>query len=796
MKRCFLIFLVLLCVQQSVFAVLKEKNLEQTLQILRTELTNDYREQRHRSDISRQRSEQASKELLTTLKKSEQNALMLYSQQSEYVFDLTYACNEATELWWEFRQKSMPFDEIINHYETEIERYERLRQSLNEMPKHMLSQQAQTDRSVCLALATALLNTQRRSLESYQEDIERNAHVRERLEEQHRYAQKRYDAVQQSIFVNGDQSFFHILTILPRYLKMTSMTIVKKYVPKDASVSQWSGKYILFLFAVIIIYGFLAVGLSMAVIHWIMPKLIKKKWWPTSITREDFRKKRPYIVMASTAILFAIILALIRVVASTQNFVIMASDLLVEFAWLMGIVLVSLLVRIEAHQIRNGFKVYLPIMVMGFIVIIFRIILVPNLVVNLLFPPILLGFAIWQWRENRRHTSALNKEDEIYSWMTLMVLLFSVVSSWMGYTLLSVQVLIWWIMQLTCVLTITFFYKVLRTYGEQHYDDSTPIKKNWAYGFLSDALLPVTGVCSVMLSIFWAAGVFDLSNICWKIFVTDFIDMPQFKLSMWKLSLVLSLFFLFRYLSRLAKRLLAEHFNAKATVGMRANRAVMGANAVNILVWGVFIMISMSILKVGNTWLVVISGGLATGLGFASKDILENIYYGISLMAGRIHIGDTIEIDGVRGVVDDMNYTSTMIEAVDGSVIAFQNSQLFTKNYKNLTKNNGWEMVTIPIGVAYGTNINRAKQIIVDVCLAETDRLHDEGKEWIDKTRGITVGFTDFGESSVNLKVIAWMSVAQKFFAQDALRTAIYDALNANEIEIPFPQTDVHIINN
>ena len=91
---------------------------------------------------------------------------------------------------------------------------------------------------------------------------------------------------------------------------------------------------------------------------------------------------------------------------------------------------------------------------------------------------------------------------------------------------------------------------------------------------------------------------------------------------------------------------------------------------------------SLSIFEISSTWLVVVSGGLSTGIGFAMKDILENIYYGISLMAGRIKIGDYIICDGIRGKVSSINYTSTVIDALDGSTIAFQNSQLFTKNYK------------------------------------------------------------------------------------------------------------------
>lgn len=774
-------------------AVLKEADLEQTLKILRTELSFEYKDLQAKTNMAKERSEQARAELISTMKKSEQNALMLYSQQSDYVFDLTYVCNEVTKLWREFKVSSMPFDKIITYYETDIVRYEKLRKSLQAMPRHMLSDEGKTNRSVCLTLATALENMIKGNLEQYRSDIENNKFVRERLEEQHKYAQERYDAVQQSIFVNGEQTYFTMLKHVNRNISMAIRTIHSKYIPYDNNRSQWGGRLIIWLFIIIFIYAALSIIISTALMHILVPRLMRKKWWPANFSKKDFLKKRPYIIMALTVIFFAVILAIIRIFISTQNFIIMASDLLVEFAWLMSIILVSLLVRIDSKHIKNGFKVYMPILIMGFLVILFRIILIPNILVNLIFPIILLLFMLWQWAELARHKDGLNKEDKIYSWITLFVFIFSTGSSWIGYTLFAVQVLIWWIMQLTCILTITFFYKILKTYGRKHYNQETPISDIWFYGFLRDVLLPVCGVYSIVLSIYWAAEVFDLSALCWKIFYLDFVNTANFKLSLMKLCLVLSLIFLFQYINKVARKALQYHFEKKEVVGKHGNRAVMGANALNILVWGLFIIITMNILRVGNTWLVVISGGLATGLGFASKDILENIYYGISLMAGRIHIGDMIEIDGIRGKVDDMNYTSTMIEAVDGSIIAFQNSQLFTKNYKNLTKNNGWEVISIPVGVAYGTNVNEAKQIIIDACMQTIDRLRKDDKDWIDRSRGITVNFMDFGASSIDLLVFAWVKVSNKLSAQDALRMAIYDSLNSAHVEIPFPQQDIHI---
>ena len=787
------VLLLIFCVPAH--AVLKEGNLEQSLEILRTELTQNYLEVQFSTSMAKDRSEQAHKALISTMKKSNQNALMLYSQQYDYIFDLTYACSEATRLWQDFQKNSQPFNSIIQYFETEIARYDGLISSLHEMPDAILSKESRSNRNVCLCLATSIQRTLQNNLNNYKEDIARNKAVQEHLKEQHEYAKQRYDNLQKNIFSNGDKSYFSILSSFSRYYHQAVQVINTKYIRHTGDTrSQWSSDLIFGLFVILFIYLVLASLLNIGVIHVVMPFLARHNWLPKGLTSDEFMKKRPCVILCSTVFTLAIILLCIRSFTS-QNFLIMASGLLCEYTWLVAIILLSLLIRLRGDQTKHGFRVYLPIILKSLVVIIFRIILIPSVLVNLIFPPILLIFAFWQWRIVSKLHNDLEREDQIYSWITLLVFVFSVVASWVGYTLLSVQVLIWWTIQLTWVLTITLLLKILVSYGRSHFGPDATINRTWFYGFVKTVVLPIMGVVSFMGSIFFAAKVFELTDICWDIFNTDFINTKNFHLSIMRLTIVVCLYIFFRYIMNVSKRMLKYHFSKRNLKGSDGNKVVMGANALSILVWGVFIIIAMNILGVGNTWLTVVSGGLATGVGFASKDILENIYYGISLMSGRIHIGDMIEIDGIRGTVNDMNYTSTMIESTDGSVIAFQNSQLFTKNYKNLTIKDGWELVGMPIGLAYGTNVHEAKTIISDTMDQLVATLVKEGNKWIDKSRGISVLFIDFGESSIDLKVFCWVKVLKKVAALDRMREAIYDAMNAHNIEIPFPQTDVHIIN-
>lgn len=108
MKRFLLIFALILGFAAEAGAVLKEKDLEQTLTILQAELDQYNNELTVRSAVRKERTKRLITQLLLTMKQADQNALMLYSQKQDNVFDMTYACKEATKLYWDFHKHQIP----------------------------------------------------------------------------------------------------------------------------------------------------------------------------------------------------------------------------------------------------------------------------------------------------------------------------------------------------------------------------------------------------------------------------------------------------------------------------------------------------------------------------------------------------------------------------------------------------------------------------------------------------------------------------------------------------------------
>ena len=784
-KRLYIIILLMVAFVLPSNAVLKEANLDTTLYMLRTELTNYHIDLEKQNQAAKAQQLAVIQELISIVKQADQNSIMLYSQRNGYIFDMTYACHEATEQFKKFKSKAVPFRQMIKKNNVEVARFDSLINYLYGMNTMFLSEEAQVNRNVDLTLAVNIrrqLVEKQKQLQAYVQAYDRTDRKLQALND---YANRRYEDIQNSIFNNGGDNYLRILRNISMNYKEAKTSVTEKYKPVPGMMSQWDVRIIFILFGIIVFWWLISIFLNLFTIRIVITQLMKHGMFENR--KESFMAKRPCLIMAMTVVTFAVILGIVRM-AVTQNFVIMASQLLVEYSWLVGVILVSILLRVDNDKIKNTFRIYSPLMLVGFIVIVFRIILIPNDLVNLIFPPVLLLCALWQWNViGRKHNQVL-RTDKTYAFISLAVFGVSTIFAWTGFTLLAVQLIIWWTMQLTCVLTITCCEGWLSVYAKRKKLADKAITDKWLYRFIYKVLLPISGVLSFIISIYWAADVFNMSDTTWEIFNKDYIKTSNFTASLFSISEVACLYFLFNYINITSVDFMRHHFE-KADPASAASKIVMFKNVMQVIIWGIWLMIALNVFQVGKSWLLAIFAGLSTGLGFASKDILENIYYGISLMMGRVKVGDYIICDGTRGKVSSISYTSTMLEATDGSVIAFQNSQLFSKNYKNMTKNHGYELDILEVGIAYGSNVKEVKQILIDA-LMKLDCIYQD--------KGVKVLLKSFDDSCITLRIVVWVNVLTQAIDDATIMECIYDTLNDHNIEIPFPQREITIkqVNN
>ena len=554
---------VMLCVSLSAGAVLKEKNLNSTLSVLRAELETTFNEQRKNMARYTVYAETQHKQMISLMQRSDQVALMLYSQKQDFTFDMTYACHEATEMYREFSKRSMPYKNIMKRMDSELTRYKYLIETLSKIPPSMrrmvrrdsvqqapkfivdkngkqrklpfmLDGQGLHDRKACLDYAVALARNLQNMRNSVEKDEQHYQLMSAKLKKMNDYAIQRYNDIQHTIFVNGDQNYLEILKNMPMQYHSAKADVNEKYDEEKVKsadggerkvYSQWRGPIVGGLSVFMLFYMLLAGMLSNVLVRWLVPKRFRT---------EEFMKKKVCLILFVAMFIFAVSVMVARTFMY-HNFFLMASKLLIEYAWLLCAIFFSLLVRLPGDQIKSGFRIYAPIMLMSFIVITFRIIFIPNNLVTLIFPPILLAFTVWQWRVVKRHNANIPRSDIFYTWISLAIMVFSTASALYGYVLLSVQVLIWWMFQLSCIQTITCVYDILAQYEKRYLahkihseaeaekakkgsvlsiitkSHNKHINVTWFYDFVYMALVPMISVFSVLLSIWWAADVFDLT---------------------------------------------------------------------------------------------------------------------------------------------------------------------------------------------------------------------------------------------------------------------------------------------
>ena len=870
MKRVLAVLCLCLLAVMPVGAVLKEKDLAQTLGVLRAELERDYQKLQMFIQSYEQQGAQQHQQLVSYMNQCEQIGLMLYSQSTENTFDMAYACQQSVDLYRRLNDKegnTLPYDKIIARLKSEIERYDALIASLKSMPpvaKHdeevltqsdsillqaidslaskidslaetadeqqamplplhdeeaeedepqeplYLTGQQLEDRKACLEYAEALREIMAQHLESMEAESTYYKSVQEKVERLNAFAQMQYKMLQDRIFKQGGTNYFAILAALPRYIALASSTAKSKYTPFEGkqSKSEWRGLSIAFITIFVLLYLSLSMAVSYAALRWLVPR----RWMG-----DDAKTRRKMLTLVVGTALFGIIVMALRSYMPS-NSVRMGAGLIINTTWLMEVIFLSLYIRLKGSDMLHATLTYLPLLILSFIVVIVRILLIPNIILSLAFPPVLLGFTLWQLWLARKYRKGLPMLDVAYSYITSIAMVVSTIAAWVGFTMMAVQIMVWWTFQLAAITTITCFYDIMEMYERRHLarkiarslvapDSSVAtrsellkqiqqgdhITSTWIYDLVSRTIVPIMAVASVLASIYWAAALFEMTSVCQKAFYTNFIDQKDLiQVSLFKLCQVAALWFIFRYINYAVRSFYAAYRRHTANPDDVLN-LTLARNVIAILSWGLYVIIVFVILNVPKSGISIVTAGLATGLGFAMQDLIENFFYGLSLMTGRLRVGDYIECDGITGKVESITYQSTQVITGDGCVIAFLNKALFSKNFKNMTRNHSYELISIPVGVAYGTNVERVRQLLIEALTPICQETNDNGQNVSDPERPIMVRFADFGDSSVDLKVMVWMLVEEKYALMARIKEAIYNTLNTNNIEIPFPQRDVHM---
>ena len=702
----------------------------------------------------------------------------------------------------------------------------------------------------CLTYTHALADIYRESVGLALRDSVYIAETVRRIQQAYDYVQASYADSQRTRFIGGNVNAVQIIRNWDAVKQEIKEDLVKRYaaapltddtIEDELNTHSWRGDFIL---------GYGTIALIMLFIAFLISGLISLFLFKRS-RKEKIREFTPILAAILAVFLFALGMLFIRADRGNPYWR-MAYLLLSQFSWLTLAIFVSLLIRIRGDQAKASRNIYIPTLLLAFLCILMRALFLPASAVPLIFPPVLLLFIIWQTSVNIRHRAQVSGADRRYMWVSVGVMATVCILSLVGYSMIGVLIMTFWTFLLALLHTITTLYYLMRRYYDDkvlrrkaRYHQENPllplddkdafIEVTWFYDLLQKVVVPVMILMAFPLSIILTARAYQLSQAGMSLLneplfrhateaqplidiavdqennVTAAVNAAQNVaqngldfLTIHNIILVAALFFIFRYLIYLVKALYRV-FKLRRIIEKRKDSQVdmdplkesdVNLSLTNTLIslggWFVYLVIAFSILHIPTSAITAISTGLAAGVGFALKDLINNFFYGIQLMAGRIRIGDKISCDGVRGIVKRVSYQTTQVLDEDGSLIAFTNTDLFTKQFRNLNTGKNYEFIKMPVSVRYGTDVAYAREVILEALkpLMVKDKY---GREIIDPSFPVDVRFDSFGDSSVNLVVALYTTVETHYTFPARAKEAIYNAFHEKGIDIPFPQRDVYI---
>lgn len=207
---------------------------------------------------------------------------------------------------------------------------------------------------------------------------------------------------------------------------------------------------------------------------------------------------------------------------------------------------------------------------------------------------------------------------------------------------------------------------------------------------------------------------------------------------------------------------------------------------VRTVVYFLVIVVALDTAGIDLTVFWASSAALLVGVGIGLQNFFNDVVSGfVLLFEGGVRVGDELEVDGMMVRVERIDLRSTRVITRFGNLIVIPNGLISGQTVRNFTQGENATMVQLDVGVAYGSDVERAKAILLEAANAE---------EGVVKKAQTAVLFNDFGESSLQFTVCFWIEkpFLRKLISSN-IRFRIDEAFRANGIRIPFPQRDVHV---
>jgi small-conductance mechanosensitive channel len=308
--------------------------------------------------------------------------------------------------------------------------------------------------------------------------------------------------------------------------------------------------------------------------------------------------------------------------------------------------------------------------------------------------------------------------------------------------------------------------------------DRAPVK----YSILNAFLLPLTWSLSLFCTIPWLLAIPGSTSLLQN-FLTRGYSIGEASFDLTKVLLILGLFFMFRSLKNLGRTSL-EHLPEELSLGKSVIVPIQ--TLLTYVVWVVFAIVVMGLLGVNWTSLAVAASGLGLGLGIGLQNIFTNVVSGLILIFGRsLQVGDYVEVGGIAGTVQAVDFRCTLVETASNSLVYVPNSTIVSSQFVNWTRNGREVRRTLVIRAFYGTDTELALKLILD---------STEGDPRVSRKNPPQVILNDLNEKYLEFNLFVTIAdIDLSFSVQSDIRVRIEQSFREHGIRLYRQSLDINL---
>ncbi|MBQ3733747.1 MAG: mechanosensitive ion channel [Bacteroidales bacterium] len=857
-----------------------ERSLTNTLKELNLELKTQYDQRPETQQFFNKEYKRQHQRMIDVITHTNEFSILLYSREQNRTFDMAYALKKVTTSYDNFSKGMRPYDQIINELSFEIERYARLIESLRRLPPEMkeieveievekvldslinfnvndsldttlstitsylekeiiqiaikdstsapfvLDKAGEEYRDSCIFYASELLKMFAKNRNAVVADSTHYKSAFLRTEEAYNYAEALYAELDKYVFKTGQKPYSEILSDFDTYWKTMKKEMrneydfdaLKKAKAEDKEFyNKLSGRAEK-------AYSASACSIQLGTLFVVWLFVFGILWLLRRYTK--FKN----VIQQKSLFLFSVLVGTILYFLmfgyfwQGSEYVHYGVKNINTFLWLLAAIAGSLLLRVKPNQLRHGFCLYLPTILLSLFIIICRNTFIPDILLNIVFTPVLLVAVLGQLVVCLIERGKAPRTDSILGWISLGIYSVALIVSFFGFIFFALIGLVFWYFMLVSLSTIFCISDLMDRYKEKRLDerieanrkhnayvygedsDILNFRVTWFHDFIKQVVVPALLLYSLPLCVRLSLDVFDFTDLFSRYYFEPFFQLTDeatgissLRVSIISIVYLMFLFCLLRYINRVI-HVIWHHIRYSAFM-RKHKRDYVRANEINLsignsiissIIWMIYVIAVVEELKVPTRSLGLIAGGLSAGIGIALKDIINNFIYGIQLMGGRLRVGDWIECEGVRGRVTAINYQCVLVETINGTEMSFMNASLFGQSFNNLTRNNSYEFTKIIVGVEYGTDVEKVREVLEEA-MKQMDTKDSYGRNIVDPKKGIYIVLDNMSESAVDIAVKQYVLVPERIAYVDRSKEVIYKALNDAGITIAFPQCDIHV---